>query len=76
MVPHGFSTFTINQAHRKMSEIATLECGLRAANDGADAIFIPTVGDYALHDLRSTLRIPVIGAGEAAMHVALTLQLA
>lgn len=73
VMPNSFTTFTINQAHRKMSEIATMESGLRAASGGADAIFIPTVGDYALHDLRSALRIPVVGAGEATMHVALTL---
>lgn len=73
MVPGGFSTFTINQAHRKMSELSTMDAGMRAAADGYDAIFIGTTGDYALHALRSALRIPVVGAGEATMHTALTL---
>ena len=73
MVPGGFSTFTINQAHQKMSELSTMQAGLKAAADGYDAVFIGTVGDYALHAMRSALRIPVVGAGEAAMHAALTL---
>ena len=44
-----------------------VKTGEKAAADGYDAIFINTVGDYGLPELRASLSIPVIGAGEAGM---------
>jgi len=64
-------SFPMNEVNRVLSETANIETGLRAVRqEGADAIFINTVGDYGLHALRAALRVPVIGAGEATMHAA------
>ena len=64
-------SFPMNEINRVLSETANIETGLRAVREeGADAIFINTVGDYGLHALRSALRVPVIGAGEATMNAA------
>ncbi|MBM3504317.1 MAG: hypothetical protein FJX65_10625, partial [Alphaproteobacteria bacterium] len=62
--------FPISEINRNLSEIADIEAGLRAEAEGFDAIFINTVGDYGLSALRSAVRIPVIGAGQASMHAA------
>ena len=62
--------FPANEINRHMSEIANVETGLRAAAESYDAVFINTVGDYGLNVLRSGLRIPIIGAGQATMHAA------
>ena len=59
--------FPVNEINRNMSEIADIEAGLRAEAEGFDAIFINTVGDYGLSALRSAVRIPVIGAGQAIL---------
>ena len=63
-------TFPVNEINRHMSEIAIIETGLRAAQDGCGGIFINTVGDYGLSALRSSLSIPVVGAGQSTMHTA------
>ncbi|MDA5193245.1 aspartate/glutamate racemase family protein [Govanella unica] len=42
-------------------------------HDPVHAIVIDCVGDPALHAAREAVRIPVLGAGETAMHVAATL---
>tara|TARA_R110002096_G_scaffold106622_7_gene234257 strand:- start:850 stop:1602 length:753 start_codon:yes stop_codon:yes gene_type:complete len=47
-----------------------LEAGMRAEQEGFDAVCINTVSDSALAALRSRLTIPVIGPGIAAFHVA------
>ncbi|NQV79972.1 MAG: aspartate/glutamate racemase family protein [Alphaproteobacteria bacterium] len=62
--------FPVNEINRNMSEVANIETGLRAESEGFDAIFINTVGDYGFSALRSAVRIPVVGAGQATMHAA------
>lgn len=62
--------FPVNQINRTLSEVSTIEAGLRAAEEGFDAVFINTVGDYGLAALRSALDQPVVGAGQAGMHLA------
>ncbi|MBM3491717.1 MAG: hypothetical protein FJX68_14985 [Alphaproteobacteria bacterium] len=64
--------FPANRLEHKLIELSTIEGGLAAAA-GADGIFINTVGDYGLAGLRSALRIPVVGAGQAGMHLAASL---
>ncbi len=44
--------------------------GLRAQREGFDAYAISTLPDPLLRETRSLLDIPVVGYGEAAMHVA------
>ncbi|RVT92978.1 aspartate/glutamate racemase family protein [Sphingomonas crocodyli] len=46
---------------------------MEAEDEGCSAVIIDCVGDPALHAAREAVRIPVIGAGEAALHIAATL---
>lgn len=46
------------------------EAGLRAEEEGYDAVCVDTVSDSGVDALRSRLSIPVIGPGLAAFHVA------
>lgn len=62
-------TFPHDRLDHKLMELSTIEGGMAAAA-GADALFINTVGDYGLDALRSGLTIPVVGAGQAGMHLA------
>lgn len=50
-----------------------VEAGMRAEEEGFDAVCINTVSDSGLYALRSRLRIPVIGPGQAAFHMACVL---
>lgn len=51
-------------------KLQLLENVLRAAREGYDAFLIVTLQDPALREARSLVDIPVVGYGEAAMHVA------
>jgi allantoin racemase len=53
-----------------LRDLAYTEAGMRAAEGGAAAVLINTVGDSGLGQLRAVLGIPVVGAGQAAMHLA------
>ena len=44
--------------------------GLKAEEEGYDAVCIDTVSDSGMYSLRSRLSIPVIGPGQAAIHAA------
>ena len=46
------------------------EEGLKAEEEGYDAVCIDTMSDSGMYALRSRLRIPVIGPGIATMHLA------
>jgi allantoin racemase len=50
-----------------------IEAGLKAEEEGFDAVCINTVSDSGLSALRSRLRIPVIAPGQSAFHIACTL---
>jgi Asp/Glu/hydantoin racemase len=58
---------------KTFAELAYLEAGLRAQDEGYSAIMINATGDYALRQLRSLVSIPVVGTGQASMHAALGL---
>jgi len=51
-------------------ESIVLEAGMKAEEEGFDAVCINTVSDSALAALRSRLSIPVIGPGIASFHTA------
>jgi allantoin racemase len=53
-----------------LMDMSVFEAGLKAEDEGYDAICIDTVSDSGLYALRSRLSIPVIGPGQAAMHTA------
>lgn len=59
--------FPSTPAKRALVEAAYVTLGLKIAALGYDAIYINTVGDYGLSELRKQLDIPVIGAGETAV---------
>jgi allantoin racemase len=49
------------------------QAGIDAENEGYSAVVIDTVSDSGLRALRSRLSIPVLGPGECAFHMAMTL---
>lgn len=59
----------LTQTDRALMDLAFLEAGLRAQDEGFDAVCINTVGDYGLRLLREVAEIPVVGAGQAAMQL-------
>ncbi|MEI2384448.1 aspartate/glutamate racemase family protein [Breoghania sp. JC706] len=53
--------------------VMAVDNGLQAEADGYDAVVMGHFQDPGLHELRSALRIPVIGTGEATLLAASTL---
>lgn len=51
-------------------ESIVVEAGMRAEEEGCDAVCINTVSDSGLAALRARLSIPVVGPGQAAFHLA------
>ena len=47
-----------------------VEAGMKAEEEGFDAVCINTVSDSGLSALRSRLSIPVIGPGQSSFHIA------
>jgi allantoin racemase len=56
-----------------LADLAILEAGLSAQDDGYDAVCIDTTSDSGMNALRSVLDIPVIGPGKASYLMALML---
>jgi hypothetical protein len=44
--------------------------GIRAEAEGYPAVFLNTVGDYGIRELRAAVGIPVVGAGQATFQIA------
>lgn len=53
-----------------LMDMSVFEAGLKAEEEGYDAVCIDTVSDSGMYALRSRLSIPVIGPGQAAIHAA------
>lgn len=53
-----------------LMDMSVFEAGLKAEEEGFDAVCIDTVSDSGLYALRSRLNIPVFGPGQAAVHAA------
>lgn len=53
-----------------LMDFSVFEAGLKAEEEGYDAICIDTVSDSGMYALRSRLNIPVIGPGQASLHLA------
>ncbi|WP_068636760.1 aspartate/glutamate racemase family protein [Thauera butanivorans] len=66
------STITLADSYYDMAimELAVIQAGLQAQEDGFDAVCINTVSDSGLAALRSRLSIPVLSPGQSAFHVA------
>lgn len=56
-----------------LMDVSVFEAGLKAEEEGYDAICIDTVSDSGMYALRSRLNIPVFGPGQIAMYTACTL---
>jgi allantoin racemase len=53
-----------------LKELAYVDAAVRADEAGFDAILINTVADYGIALVRSAVRVPVVGAGEASVRAA------
>lgn len=62
--------FASNPYDRLVVDVAYVDMAQRAEAAGCDAVVINTYADYGIEAMRAVLRIPVIGAGEAAMTAA------
>jgi allantoin racemase len=56
-----------------LMDMFVFEAGLKAEEEGYDAVGIDTVSDSGMYALRSRLKIPVLGPGQIAFHIACTL---
>lgn len=56
-----------------LMDMSIFEAGLCAEEEGYAAVCIDTVSDSGLYALRSRLKIPVLGPGQTAFHIAGTL---
>jgi len=56
-----------------LMDMFIFEAGLRAEKEGYAAVCIDTISDSGLYALRSRLKIPVLGPGQIAFHIAGTL---
>lgn len=56
-----------------LMDMFVFEAGLRAEQEGYSAVCIDTVSDSGLYALRSRLKIPVLGPGQVAFHLACVL---
>jgi allantoin racemase len=53
-----------------LMDMSVFEAGLKAEEEGFDAVCIDTVSDSGMYALRSKLNIPVVGPGQASFHIA------
>ncbi|MGL5839401.1 MAG: aspartate/glutamate racemase family protein [Sphingorhabdus sp.] len=56
-----------------LMDFTVFQAGIDAEEQGYSAVVIDTVSDSGLRALRSRLSIPVLGPGESAFHMAMTL---
>ncbi len=56
-----------------IADLAVLEAGMHAQEEGFDAVCVDTISDSGVNALRSLLDIPVVGPGRAAYLTALML---
>lgn len=64
------AVFPDSPAARDQCRRAYLKAGIAAEQHGYAGVFINTVGDYGLADVRQACRIPATGAGEGAVRTA------
>ena len=69
-IPDG--VFPGDHEARAVVDIQYRDAGRRAQREGFDAVYINTVGDYGLAEMRAELDIPVVGSGETAYRTATT----
>ena len=67
LVEPRMRTFPMTPYDRGLTALAYLDCALEAEKAGFDAVFINTVGDYGIDEMKSATGMVVVGAGEATM---------
>ena len=67
LVEPRMRTFPMTPYDRGLTALAYLDCALEAEKAGFDAVFINTVGDYGIDEMKSATDMVVVGAGEATM---------
>ncbi|SFC64429.1 allantoin racemase [Pseudomonas citronellolis] len=67
------STLADSYYDMALMELAVIEAGMRAEEEGFDAVCINTVSDSGLAALRARLSIPVLAPGQSAFHLACAL---
>ena len=60
-------TFPMTPYDRGLTALAYVDCAIEAEKVGFDAVFINTVGDYGIDEMKSATDMVVVGAGEATM---------
>lgn len=70
LYPVPGAVFPDTPAARARCEPAYRAAGLQAVADGYAGLYVNTVGDYGLADLREATAAPVTGAGEGAIRAA------
>jgi Asp/Glu/hydantoin racemase len=60
----------VNELDRTIAGMHFVEAGIRAEAAGYAAVFLNTVGDYGIRELRAAVGIPVVGAGQATCQIA------
>lgn len=70
LIETRLSLFPGTPYERGLGAVGYIEAAIRAQDEGFDAVFINTFGDYGIDEMKSALKIPVVGAGEAAMTMA------
>ncbi len=60
-------TFPMTPYDRGLTALAYVDCTVEAEKAGFDAVFINTVGDYGIDEMKSATDMVVVGAGEATM---------
>ena len=60
-------TFPMTPYDRGLTALAYVDCAIEAEKAGFDAVFINTVGDYGIDEMKSATGMVVVGAGEATM---------
>ena len=59
--------FPMTPYDRSLTVLAYVDCAIEAEKAGFDAVFINTVGDYGIDEMKSATGMVVVGAGEATM---------
>ena len=65
--------FPVTHLDHVSMQLSSIEAAMDAQDKGYDAVFVNTIGDYALSAQRAGVNIPVIGAGQSAMLIASSL---
>jgi Asp/Glu/hydantoin racemase len=73
VVPSIGAPFPADPVHHMLTELSTVEAAMRAERLGYDGVLVGAVADYGIVQIRSAIRIPAIGSGQASMLAAAAL---